>query len=83
MDNDARQLSTRAAWGGAFLLFVYGCCASAATVISDVTVISPERAEPLEHAYVGIENGRITAVSTQHLKADQKGDLRLTVTGNS
>jgi imidazolonepropionase-like amidohydrolase len=32
-------------------------------VISDVTVISPERAAPLEHAHVRIHDGRITEVS--------------------
>ena len=57
-------------------LFECCCCASAATVISDVTVISPERAEPLEHAYVAIENGRITAVGTRPLKGDPQIDGR-------
>src|SRR5580704_11250395 len=60
----------------AVTLFMYCCCGFAATVISDVTVISPERAEPLEHAYVGIENGRITAVSRQPLKGDLQIDGR-------
>jgi imidazolonepropionase-like amidohydrolase len=38
------------------------------TVISDVTVISPERPAPLEHAYVRLENGRIAEVSSRPLK---------------
>jgi imidazolonepropionase-like amidohydrolase len=38
------------------------------TVISDITVISPERSAPLEHAYVRIANGRIAEVSRQRLK---------------
>jgi imidazolonepropionase-like amidohydrolase len=37
--------------------------------INDVTIISPERAAPLEHAYVHIVYGRIAAVSTQKIKA--------------
>ncbi len=61
----------------AVALFMYGCCCGfAATVISDVTVISPERPEPLEHAYVQIENGRIAAVSRQPLKGDPQIDGR-------
>jgi imidazolonepropionase-like amidohydrolase len=65
----------------AILLFFY-CCfgagASAAqsTVIADVTVVSPERSEPLEHAWVRIENGRIAAVSRQPLKGDLQIDGR-------
>ena len=37
--------------------------------IRDVTVISPERAAPLEHAYVHVVYGRIVAVGTQKIKA--------------
>ena len=37
--------------------------------INDVTVISPERSAPLEHAYVHIVYGRIAAVATQKIKA--------------
>jgi len=37
--------------------------------INDVTVISPERATPLEHAYVHLVYGRIAAVSAQKIKA--------------
>jgi hypothetical protein len=40
-------------------------------VISDVTVISPERAAPLEHAHVNIRDGRIEEVSGQ-LRAGRK-----------
>jgi imidazolonepropionase-like amidohydrolase len=46
------------------------------TVISDVTVISPERLAPLEHAYVRIAEGRIAEVSGQPLKGDLKVDGR-------
>ena len=43
-------------------------------VISDVTVVSPERAAPLEHAYVRIRAGRIEEVGTQPLDAEQRID---------
>ncbi len=46
------------------------------TVISDVTVISPERPAPLEHAYVKFANGRIAEVSRQPLKGDLTVDGR-------
>jgi imidazolonepropionase-like amidohydrolase len=46
------------------------------TVISDVTVISPERPAPLEHAYVLIADGRIAEISGQPLKGDLKVDGR-------
>jgi imidazolonepropionase-like amidohydrolase len=45
-------------------------------VISDVTVISPERPAPLEHAYVRIADGRIAEVSGQPLKGDLTVDGR-------
>jgi hypothetical protein len=45
-------------------------------VISDVTVISPERLTPLEHAYVGIADGRIAEVSGRPLKGDLRVDGR-------
>jgi imidazolonepropionase-like amidohydrolase len=41
-------------------------------VISDVTVISPERARPLEHAHVRIHDGRITEVSERPLQGGQE-----------
>src|ERR1044072_2412074 len=50
-------------------------CAQAA-VIADVTVISPERPAPLEHAYVRIENGRIEEVGTRPIKGDALIDGR-------
>jgi imidazolonepropionase-like amidohydrolase len=43
--------------------------ALADVAINDVTVISPERATPLEHAYVHLVYGRIAAVGTQKIKA--------------
>lgn len=43
-------------------------------VIRDVTVISPERAAPLEHAYVRIRDGRITDVDTRPLRAAHEID---------
>jgi imidazolonepropionase-like amidohydrolase len=41
-------------------------------VISDVTVISPERAAPLQHAHVRIRDGRIKEVSERPLEGGQK-----------
>jgi imidazolonepropionase-like amidohydrolase len=41
--------------------------AVSSVVIADVTVISADRAAPLEHAWVRIEDGRIAEVSTQPL----------------
>jgi imidazolonepropionase-like amidohydrolase len=46
------------------------------TVIADVTVISPERPAPLEHAYVRITGGRIADVSDQPLEGDLRVDGR-------
>jgi imidazolonepropionase-like amidohydrolase len=43
-------------------------------VISDVTVVSPERAVPLEHAYVLIRDGRIAEVSSSPLTAPRAID---------
>ena len=43
-------------------------------VISDVTVVSPERAAPLEHAYVRIRGGRIKEVSARPLEGGQEID---------
>jgi imidazolonepropionase-like amidohydrolase len=40
-------------------------------VIRDVTVISPERAAPLEHGYIRIRDGSIVDVSAEPLMADQ------------
>jgi imidazolonepropionase-like amidohydrolase len=53
-----------------------GGAAGPTTVISDVTVISPERLAPLERAYVRIADGRIAEVSGQPLKGDLKVDGR-------
>src|SRR5262245_45703790 len=53
-----------------------GGAAGPTTVISDVTVISPERPAPLEHAYVRIADGRIAEVSGQPLKGDLTVDGR-------
>ena len=43
-------------------------------VIRDVTVVSPERDAPLEHAYVRIRDGRISEVSTRPLSAEREID---------
>lgn len=48
--------------------------ASSALVIRNVTVVSPEREKPLAHAYVRIEDGRITAVGTRALRSAQEID---------
>lgn len=41
---------------------------SSGLIISNVTVVSPERAQPLEHAYVRILDGRISELSTRPLR---------------
>ena len=46
----------------------------AGLVVSDVTIVSPERAAPLEHAYVRILDGRIAEVSTRPLRGQEKID---------
>src|SRR5215472_13010001 len=43
-------------------------------VIKDVTLISPERAAPLQHAYVRIRDGRIAEVSERPLRGEQQID---------
>ena len=43
-------------------------------VIKDVTLISPERAAPLEHAYVRIRDGRIAEVSERPLRGERQID---------
>jgi imidazolonepropionase-like amidohydrolase len=43
-------------------------------VVSDVTVISPERAAPLAHAYVRIVDGKITEVSERPLRGERQID---------
>jgi len=45
---------------------------SADLVISDVAVVSPERAAPLEHAHVRIRAGRIEEVSDRPLEGGQQ-----------
>jgi imidazolonepropionase-like amidohydrolase len=45
-------------------------------VVTDVTVVSPERAAPLQHAYVRIEEGRITELSGHPLKGTSQVDGR-------
>jgi imidazolonepropionase-like amidohydrolase len=43
-------------------------------VVSDVTVISPERAAPLNHAYVRIIDGNIAEVSVRPLRGERQID---------
>jgi len=43
-------------------------------VISDVTVVSPERAAPLEHAYVRILDGKIAELSERPLRGETQID---------
>jgi len=53
-----------------FLVFGSACAAGAADskfvdaelIIKDVTIVSPERKDPLPHVSVAIQNGRITAI---------------------
>jgi imidazolonepropionase-like amidohydrolase len=49
-------------------------------VITDVTLVSPERPAPLEHAYVRIRDGRIVEVSSTPLSA---GDGEQAIDGRS
>jgi hypothetical protein len=49
---------------------------AATTVIGDVTVISPERSAPLEHAWVRIQGGRIAEASSRPLKGGVQIDGR-------
>ena len=44
----------------------------AGLVISDVTIVSPERATPLEHAYVRVLDGKIVEVSTRPRAASKR-----------
>lgn len=61
-----------------FSLLLLACAATQQTlpglVISDVTVISPERAEPLTHAYVRIVDGKIAEVSERPLRGERQID---------
>jgi imidazolonepropionase-like amidohydrolase len=75
----------RTTHGLATILFLCTCAGSqnasapdeaATRVIRDVTVISPERPHPLEHAYVRIEGGRIAEVSGRPLKGGVQIDGR-------
>ena len=58
--------------------FALSACAthapSSGLVISNVTVVSPERAQPLKHAYVRIIDGRIAELSTQRLRGASQID---------
>lgn len=62
----------------AMLGLLAGCASPAPSgeglVIRDVTVISPERAVPLAHAYVRILDGHITEVSAQPLRGREEID---------
>ena len=44
---------------------------SGGLVISDVTIVSPERAAPLQHGFVRILDGKIVAVSDRPLRGEQ------------
>ena len=48
----------------------------AGLVVADVTVVSPERAAPLEHAHVRILDGEIVEVSERPLRGEQEIDGR-------
>jgi imidazolonepropionase-like amidohydrolase len=63
--------------GSCFVLFACATQTQAplsGLVVSDVTVVSPERAAPLEHAYVRIREGRIVEVSESPLLGEQEID---------
>jgi imidazolonepropionase-like amidohydrolase len=60
-------------------LLLFACATSnqaqpSGLVVSDVTVISPERAAPLAHAYVRIVDGKIVEVSERPLRGGQQID---------
>lgn len=64
-----------------FAAFIVGSAAAGAQgvpplVIRDVTVISPERAVPLEHAHVRIREGRIDEISVKPLGEERQIDGR-------
>lgn len=75
------RFRSRHAGPGRALIALLGCfalaspgtalAATGSLVIRNVTVVSPERAAPLTHAYVRIELGRITAVGTKPLQGAQ------------
>lgn len=67
----------RVSFVAAALLLASACTSrDEALVIRNVTVISPERATPLEHAYVLVRDGRIAAVSTEPMSAEREIDAR-------
>jgi imidazolonepropionase-like amidohydrolase len=86
MRNCSLMMSTRARSGALAALLMLGVCVSqtahsadaapASLVIRDVTLISPERAAPLEHAYVRIRDGRIAEISQKPLEDKQQIDGR-------
>jgi imidazolonepropionase-like amidohydrolase len=55
----------------------------AGLVIAEVTIVSPERSAPLEHAYVRILDGRIVEVSARPLRGKEEiaGSARYLVPG--
>lgn len=70
-----RLIAIVATAGACFGLFACATHApSSGLIISNVTVVSPERAHPLEHAYVRILDGRISEVSTRPLRGAQQID---------
>ncbi len=73
---DVKRLIGRVAAAGSCLT-VLGCATQGAPsglVVRDVTVISAERAAPLEHAHVRIVDGRVAAVSERRLRGEQEID---------
>jgi imidazolonepropionase-like amidohydrolase len=71
-----RLIVSASAVGSCLLLLA--CSTSKQTlpgfVLSDVTVISPERAAPLTHAYVRIVDGKIAEVSERPLRGELQFD---------
>lgn len=58
-------------------LMFAGCAAAPpdrGLVITDVTIVSPERTAPLEHAYVRISDGKIVEVSRSRLRGETEID---------
>ena len=69
-----RSFGVLAAAGCGLILAACAAPSRAGLVITDVTLISPERAGPLEHAYVRIQDGRVTELSEAPIRGEEEVD---------